>query len=338
MRRIGAKRALAVLALGALAAATGFLVTLLVGGRERVAALESVPSTPREFVPALQARALLSPARASFGDTLTAKVDVTLDRARVDPASVRITTDFTPWRPVGRPSELRRDGKTTTHLRTTFVLRCLASVCLPPPLGLSLRFPPAAITFERLGAKPGEVVRKRLAHWPLLVVQTRLDTGARVIPRPGGRRSAFEFPWRADLVSMPEVTYRVSSGSAQIPLLAAGGILALAGVALAWIGRPRRRRQPPPEPVRPLEPELTPLERALALLEAQVGTDGAPDRRRALELVAAELAVQGDETLAQAARRLAWSHAAPELDRTRGIAERARPALGLDAEMTEDSA
>jgi hypothetical protein len=83
---------------------------------------------------------------------------------------------------------------------------------------------------------------------------------------------------------------------------------------------------------------LTPLEQALAVLEDPAAANGAADRRRALELVAAELAGRGNDDLAYAARRLAWSRQVPAVASTTPLAEQARPALGLDAESDAEQA
>jgi hypothetical protein len=289
-----------------------------------------VTPIPADVAPAIQARAVLLPRVALFGDTVTARVDVTLNRARVDADSVRVSTDFAPWEAIAKPERRRRDGKTTTHLRTTWVLRCFASACLPPRQPLPVPLPAATVTYDAL-APQAAAGRKLVARWPLLVVYTRLDPAAlNPTSRPGG--SPFETPWRADLVSMPPVSYRVEPDTARIPLYAAGGVFAVLGLALAYLGRPRRRPKPVLLPEEPPARVITPLEHALGLLEDPVAADGAADRRRALELVAAELAGRGNHDLARTARRLAWSAQAPQAERTSGLAEQARPALGLDEE------
>jgi hypothetical protein len=139
---------------------------------------------------------------------------------------------------------------------------------------------------------------------------------------------------------MPAVTYRVDPETARIPLFAAAGVFALLGLGLAYLGRPRRRPKAVVVPEGPPPPVLTPIEQALALLEDRMTVDGAADRRRALELLAAELAGRGNDDLAYAARILAWSRQTPVVERTTPLAEQARPALGLeeqpDAEEAEE--
>ena len=61
---------------------------------------------------------------------MQALVDVTLDRDAVDPDSVRVAAEFSPGRSSG-PRRVRRDAGATTHLRTTYVLRCLTGACVP---------------------------------------------------------------------------------------------------------------------------------------------------------------------------------------------------------------
>jgi hypothetical protein len=328
------RRWLSLLGLAALGAVAVLLVAVLVWGRggEEPGPLVPIPPDP---VPAIQASATLMPRNVHFGDTVRAQLDVTLNRARIDPESVRIAIDFAPWAPIAKPERTRRDGKTTTHLRTTWMLRCLASVCLPPVRALTVDPAPATVTYATIG--PEAASGKRLtARWPRLVAHTRLDASDLEPPQAGSGTSPFESPWRADMVSMPPVSYRFEPETARIPLYAAAGVFALLGLGLAFFARPRRRPAPVAEV--PPPPVLTPLEQALAVLEDPVAANGAADRRRALELVAAELAGRGNDDLAHAARRLAWSRQVPAVGSTTPLAEQARPALGLDiATDTEEA-
>jgi hypothetical protein len=320
------RRALILLGLAALGAATLVLAGFLVFGRSGDS--HQASPLPAEPVPAIQARADLSRRAALFGETVTARVDVTLSRSRIDPNSVRIATDFEPWRTVGEPRRVRRDGDDTTHLRATYVLRCLTSACLPPQRPLPVLFTSATVTYDAAGNGPSG--QQLTLNWPTLYMHSRLAPTALAPPVLGSGSSPFEMPWRADLVSMPSVSYRVDPDTARFPLFAAAGIFGVLGLALAYAGRPRRRPRPAAVPEAPPALVLTPLEQAIALLEDPATANGAADRRRALELIAAELALRGNHELALSARRLAWSQQLPAVERTAGIAEQARPALGLD--------
>jgi hypothetical protein len=320
--------ALSILGLVVLAATTVLIFALLLWGRGGPDESVQVP-IPADPAPAIQAEADLSPRPVAFGDTVTARVDVTLDHDRVDADTVRIATDFAPWAPTGDPERTRREGESTTHIRSTWTLRCLASACLPPGQPLRIPLTPATVTYDTLGSQAASG-RQLTANWPVFVVNTRLETAEQTPPAFGSGTSPFETPWRGDMVSMPPVSYRVDPETARIPLFAAAGAFALVGVALAYIGRPRRRPKPVIIPEAPPAPVLTPVEQALAMLEDAVAANGGTDRRRALELLAAELAGRGSHDLAQTARTLAWSRQSPALERTTPLAEEARPALGLD--------
>lgn len=259
----------------------------------------------------IAAEGVLSPPMLAFGDTLTARVDVTLDRRRIDPSSVRVRADFAPWGAVGRPRVTREDAAETTLLRTTWVLQCLISPCVPPRRVAALEWDPALVTYRR-----GAPIRVR---WPVLYVQSRLASA------DASRRRGAQTPWRADVVSLPAVSYRVPPGTLITLLLAAAAILAVSGGVLAYRALPDRR-VPPAAPVEPTAPPPTALEQALALLERPVGEDGAADRRRALELVADALTARNAE-LAGTARVLAWSEDVPPSDETSRLAARARAQL-----------
>ena len=278
-----------------------------------------------EAPPPVEADADLLPRIVLFGDTVTAQVDVVVDRSRVDPDSVRVEADFTPWELVADPERVRRDGAATSHVRTRFSLRCLTSPCLPPRETAPLEFGTALVTYP--GGEPVFV------RWPVLVVHSRIVSAQRSLPvgpAGSGRRGPPEIPWRADVVSMPPASYRVAPGVAFPAFLALGSLLALGGLALAFLAVPRRHPAPPP-PEEPPPPPLPPLELALALLEEPAPTDGIADRRRALELVADHLEGR-DAGLAGAARALAWSEELPPAEETGGLAARVRSALAEDAD------
>ncbi len=119
----------------------------------------------------------------------------------------------------------------------------------------------------------------------------------------------FGFPFRSTLVPLPSLTYRISPTALALTLLVLAGLLLVLPVTL--VARRLRRRPPPPEEP---EPELTPLERALQLVEWSLERPDPADRRAALDALATELDVVGDATLATEARAAGWSRPAPQPD------------------------
>jgi hypothetical protein len=261
---------------------------------------------------------VISPSNDLFGDTVTAVVEVTLDRERVDPGSVGVQAEFAPWKQVASPETLRRDAETTTYLRRAFVLRCLDRACAPSGESAVQELLPARVTYA---ARTGTGVDERSSvevEWPALVIGSRYAATA-------GQGPASSRRWQADLLSFPAVSYSLRPGLLFALLLAGAAALAIAGAALAYRAWPRRAA--PPRAEEPPGPVLTPLERALVLLEDPARVDGAADRRRALEFVACGLVKLGDLQLGQTARALAWSEPAPAVDKTSGLAARARTVL-----------
>ena len=297
--------------LGAVGVLTAVAVVVAVGLRG--GAPRAVPIVGRQQIAtntALEPRAVL------FGDTVTARIDVTFDRTQYDPADVHVVASFVPWAPVGRPTVEREDSGPTTFLRTTYVLRCLSLNCVPNRGSTLYQFRPARVVYRKLGvAKPQAVA----AHWPGLVLHSRLD------PSGPAARDTLAAPWRVDPVTLPAVAYRFSPGWLEAILLVAGAVLVVLAAVLAYRVRPRRLPPPPPPPAPP-PPRLAPIEQALALLEAPAANGGgSEERRRALELVADEIAGWGEDAgLERDARRLAWSEHDPVPAETRSLAARVR--------------
>ena len=309
------------LALAAVVGASALGVVLV--GRERGDRVEEARSALS--FPGIEARAELSPRSALFGDTVTARIDVVLDRRRVEPDSVRVLATFSPWALVAEPERVRKDAGTTTHVGTTFVLRCLTSPCVPPNETAQLTLPPARVTYARPERGPATAGPIEI-EWPTLVVHSRHVLGAR---DPGQAPSS---PWQADVVSLPGVSYRVSPVLALTLLLVGAALLVALGSVLVYLGWPRRAPAPPlPEPEPEPESALSPLEQALVLLESPAQENGSADRRRALELLGDALAERGDRKLARSARRLAWSERVPDAEEASSLALRVRSALEEEA-------
>jgi hypothetical protein len=218
-----------------------------------------------------------------FGDPVTATVTVTAPRE----AAIRVEQDLAPLTELGRPRVTRvsRGGKQTV----TYALRgsCLDDRCLASSGFKRMTLPPASVTVG---------TRETSVPWPVLKVQRRVSAADAAQARP---------PLRSD-TSPPPVTYRVSPGRLATALEIVAALLAAAGVLLAGATATAiyRRRQTP-------EP-LTGLERALALAR-DAERRPAPDRRRALELLARLLGSR-DPELADDAEQLAWSERAPTPD------------------------
>jgi hypothetical protein len=273
----------------------------------------------------IEARGSIEPRIILFGDMIRARVDVLLDRRKVDPSSLRVSTEFVPWELVGPQTRVRRDAGSNTHVRTTFTLRCTSSPCLPVNQASALEFNAGRVSYSRPGAALGD--RKSIAiDWPLLLVYSRF--AAANLEGPVASSAVLS---RADLESFPAASYRIPPTVLLPALLVLAALLGIAGGALAYVAIPRRAApEPEPEPEPEPLPTLTPLQQALELLEDASRADGVEDRRRALELVAEVLDVEHPE-LARAARTLAWSEDDPQIDQTSGLATRVRTTIDTNA-------
>jgi len=280
-------------------------------------------ATPPATAPIVTAT--LDPDIVLFGDTLTARVDVLVDPAVVDPSTIAVRWNPTPWQSVQPPRRTVAAAGSTADVRMTYVLRCLTSLCAPARDTEHIHLPQARVSYlapESHGTPT--VVR---APWRTLIVHTRVGD-----PDPSNRdgRAA---PWGADLVNLPPATFRVPPWLAIVVLVCTGVLLLAAAVAILIRAWPRAVPEVEPEVEPEPEPVPSALEQALAVLERK-GEDGVEERRRALELVADEAERVGDRDLALDARALAWSSATPRALRTRALAvvlrERLAPLLEAD--------
>jgi hypothetical protein len=269
---------------------------------------------PRDVV----ARVKLAPQSVLFGDAVTATVDVVVDRTRVDPRDVSVRTNLLPYLPVGRIIRTRTDVGNLTELRTTSRLQCLEQRCALPAARLRIKFPPALVIYR---LRDGGPRRRLIARWPPVLVDSRLDTEAVA----QSKLLAFGAPWRADVATMPRISYRADPALLEWGLLTVGLALLAGGAGLVAVGVGRggalsalfaRRARP-----------LPPLEHALAQVEL-ARRDGFAARRRALELLARELRSSGADELALDARELAWASPGPDDGTTSELAGRVRALIG----------
>ena len=258
----------------------------------------------------------LTPRVQLFAEPVVARVDVLVDSERYDPDRVRVVASFAPYERDGDVVRTRRDQGRYTHLRYEFTVRCLIYECLPetgggPPEVQPGGLPPATQTGgfgERrtFTLKAARVLyddpekgtqRVRNVSWPVIQSVSRLNFGDTNVTGIG-------FPFEASVTPLPEASYRIPPPLFGIGLLVAA--LALLALPAGLIARPLRRKPPP---VVEEEPELTPLEQALRLVEWARDRE-VEERRGALEALAGELDA-GDSELAAEARRLAWSRVPP---------------------------
>ena len=313
------RRRLLLLTLAALAAAAAGAVAVVLGSRGSAEA-----RVPRQ--PVVVAGASLVPRVHAFGDPVVARVDLVVDRKRVDPDEIAFLPRFAPYRQAGELEISRSDIGRVTRLRYEVPLSCLSLECVPesvPALKItkSFRLPPARLVYRADGRR-----RVATAPWPELDLVTRMTP--RELPVAGQ-------PFGPAVEAFPELgkpSYRVSATLARGGLLALALLLLAAAVALLL---PYVRRAPAPPPPEP-EPErraLSPLERAVAGLEWARAHGEPREQRQALELLTEELELIDAADLAEEARALAWSPQPPTEDAMKSLAERA-----LDLVEAEDDA
>ncbi|MEP6977024.1 MAG: hypothetical protein ABI948_03110 [Thermoleophilia bacterium] len=245
----------------------------------------------------------ISPSPAFFGDLLTAGTEVLVDSARVDPASVRVETDFVPYAATSVPLRSSTRSGSIVALGYRFSISCLSSECVPGP------------EIRRI-VLPLVVVRARLRHgreivvresWPRLALAPRVDD-SELRTTPLG--------WRNQL-AVPAVSYRVSPGKLIALLLACAAALGLGALALVGGEYARWTRM---SHTRASAPSRLGLALALARESMRRNPD---DRRKALALLARVLAGKDSEAdrLAAEAEQLAWSRGRPDPDRVGALAD-----------------
>lgn len=259
----------------------------------------------------IAASATLDPTVHVFAEPVTATVEVVVDREQVDPDRVRIETAFLPYDVEGERASSEQRGRLVV-MRREYVLRCLRVACIPEILQSAageaetgrgerraIRLPAARVLYEGDDGKT-KVLQK--AAWPEVVSVSRLKQSD--VPRFD------QFIFKVGVTPLAEPDYRISPTVLGLALLAAALLLLALPVVLVvrWL---RARR---PEPVVVEEPELTPLERALRLVEWANEQSNGAERREALEVLAVELEAEARIEVARSARKLAWSADSPSVE------------------------
>ena len=216
-----------------------------------------------------------------FGDTFTYTVDATVDPADAD--STVITTDIGVLTRIAAPVTRREEQDGATHVTLTERLACLSAGCVQAA-GERL------VTIPRPHVRVGAV---EVTGPPFdLIVTTRVPRAEVASVQPDYRRPSGPMPMRAS----------IDPGLLEAILVAAGGLLLVAGVAGLLLPLVRRRTSAPTALLR-----ADALRRALRLLREST-TRPAPDRRRAASHVARLVTPSG---LSSEAARIAWSRPEP---------------------------
>lgn len=261
-------------------------------------------------------RGKLEPSVHLFGEPVVATIEVVVDRDKADPDAIRVSSDFDPYDQVGETVVTRQDVGGFTRLRYAATLRCLEEDCIPrtargeitvnqlpgtPPFipgqqrdeKRKYEFSPAIVTLE---AGPEDTTLGRVV-WPPLRSLSRINWDDSSVVGQG-------FPFVTSVTPLPDPGYRISPTVLGLALL--GGALALLALP-AWLLRDRRRRRRA-STVTLDGLALSPLERALTLVEWASRRPSVEERREALEVLAVEL----DPDDAAKAREQGWSPPTPE--------------------------
>jgi hypothetical protein len=270
----------------------------------------------------IAAHATVTPTTHLFGDPITGRVELLLDRDRFDPDLVRIAADFSPYEQSEAIRRSRQDVGSATRLVYTAEIRCLSQACFPQQVKQAYRFRPARVLYddpERLG-RPRLLAR---ATWPRVEISSRLRESQIARLREGEistDQPTIELDWRADLTALREPTFRVSPVTGSWVLFAAAALLLLVAGLLV-----RRALKAPMTRQERRLLRMSPLERALLLVDRAGGKEET-DQRLALDRLAAEIPAEED-TLEEEARQLAWSKGNPGRTDTSDLAARVRERL-----------
>jgi hypothetical protein len=251
---------------------------------------------------------------ALFGDRVDATLDALIDTRKIDLHSLRVFTAFAPYIADAPPHVKVEHVGPLAHVTWTFALDCLGASCLPPdPIRQGRRlmlFQPAQLTFRTPGGGTGSAS----VQWPDLELASRFTPYDMIWLNP------FTTPPFHATTALAAPTYRIAPTLLEV--LAAGlGALLLALSALLLVRAARRTALEPSFGIDPwVLAAMTPLERAVFVLE-RARIRGEPgERRKALERAAQELLRHGDDELGDSARALAWSYSTPTPDELADLA------------------
>jgi hypothetical protein len=253
-----------------------------------------------------------------FGDQIRAYVDILVDTKQLDPNKVKLDTKFNPYTRLARPRRSKTADGSTLRLRYSYLLTCDTFRCLTGKKTERLiRFVPATIRYPG----PNGKTAKLIARWQPFRFVSRFG-GPRYLPQTASEVQR-GLQYSNDPIVRLFVSVHAPTSSYRLNPLALAMLLFLLAVAALLAGgtlaRPLyalvRRQEVSTGPV------LTPLERALAAVDAATRRQpGSAEHREALAWLGRELRRTNSTDLVGRARRLAWSEQAPTADASRALA------------------
>jgi hypothetical protein len=261
----------------------------------------------------MSARTSISPRAQLFGEDVVARLELLIDRDVIDPDTISIETNFKPYRATAKPRLERTDQERMTRLRYTMPLECLEDACAPRSDRKEVRFPPARVRSK------GRVLQR--PTWPQLTIGSRLQNPTvdeSDVFNQRTREQTSGLDWRAE-VRVAAPTWRIGPTLATVLIVAFAMALLAASFFLLTIAYPGLARRLWRRPRR-----LSPLERALVVLQHASERGEETEHRVALDDLATELRELGARELAGTAYALAWDEPPPAADRTAGLSESVR--------------
>ena len=260
----------------------------------------------------------ISPGPHFFGDQILTDVDILVDTKRLDPKNVRLDTKFDPYTRLAPPKRIKTADGSILRIRYHYLLTCDTFRCLTGDKTQRLiRFAPATIRYPG----PDGKTAKLIARWQPFRFVSRFG-GPRYLPQTASEvQRGIQYtndPIVRLFVSVraPTPSYRMNPVALAVLLfvLALAVLLAAGTLARPLYALVRRQEVA-------AGPELTPLERALAAVDAATRRQpGSAEHREALAWLGRELRRTNSTELVGRARRLAWSAQAPTADASRTLA------------------
>jgi hypothetical protein len=268
-----------------------------------------------------KAYASVTPTVHMFGDQLKARVAVVADTKLVDPARLRVSTDFAPYVATSTKLLRLRVGR-FAQLTWTWTLHCTTSKCIPrrPPDDVAqvFHFRPATIDYLTIKGTRAYGIK---ATFPPVEALSQISPGVIRFFQKTSRLN-----WRVGLTPVAKPTYRIGPG------LLLGLIIALAALAaLAAAGFGYRAAQAGKVRAAAGSPTTSSLDRALGVLRYAHEHGDETLQRKAFERVAGELGTERASELSRMARELAWSPRTPEDQEVESFAAQAAQEAQDDA-------